>query len=51
MALVGRRLLLDQTAVSQSGSLGRAADPGRRLPVDPLEDRPLSRRRLPPGAD
>ena len=45
MALVGRRLPLGQTAVPQSGSLGRATDGGRRLPVDLLEDRPLSRRR------
>ena len=49
MAPVGRRVLLSAAAASQSGSLGRATDPGRRLRVDPLEDRPLSCRRLPPG--
>ena len=51
MALVGRRVLLNQAAASQSGSLGRETDRGHRLPVDLLEDRPLSRRRLRPGAD
>ena len=49
MAPVGRRVLLTLAAASQSGSLGRATDQGRRLPVDLLEDRPLSRRRPPAG--
>ena len=51
MAPVGRRGLLALAADSQSGSLGRATDQGRRLPVDLLEDRPLSRRRPRPSAD
>ena len=43
--------LLTQAAASQSDLLGRATDHGCRLPVDLLEDRPLSRRRRRPGPD
>ena len=49
--LVGRLVLVNQAAASQSGSLARATDRGHRLPVDLLEDRSLCRRRLRPGAD
>ena len=51
MPFVGRRLLLLQPAASQSGSLGRETAAWCRFPVDPIEDRPLVRRRLRPDAD
>ena len=46
MAFVGRGLPLIPAAASQSGRLGRATDPGFRLPVDLIENRPLCRRGL-----
>ena len=50
MAPVGRRVPLTLAAATQSGSLGRASDEGDRLPVDLLEDRPLSSPASPAGA-